>query len=206
MEGSQVSTHFDNSRVHGPTPTPSFLRELILRYAHEEEKQKTQPVAPPPSQTQQSSNNYSERAGQKRRRRDSPLPLSSDDEVIAIPSSPVPSGSSTPDVSPLPGICVCAILPASVLSRGDMHADLVACPVCQKDVPSSTINMHLDSGCKKYVSEGSTSTNTNAGAESSKSKQRQQWFHLLPGGKGVPAKAKAKDREKSKSKAKGKSR
>ncbi|KAI1784142.1 hypothetical protein LXA43DRAFT_1043792 [Ganoderma leucocontextum] len=160
-------------------------RELILRYAREEERRKVQPVAPPPSRTQQSSySDHSERAGRKRRRRDSPLPPSSDDEVIAIPSSPVPSGSSTPDINSLPGF--------------------VACPVCQKDVPSSTINMHLDSGCKKYISEGSTSVSNNAGAESSKSKQRQQWSHLLPGGKGKGAPAKGKDGDKSKGKGKAK--
>ncbi|KAM5542625.1 hypothetical protein V8D89_003586 [Ganoderma adspersum] len=163
-------------------------RELILRYALEEEQRKAQPIALPPSRTQQSSNsNRSERAGQKRRRRDSPLPPSSDDEVTVIPSSPIPSRSSTPDVSSLP--------------------DLVACPVCQKDVPSSTINMHLDSGCKKYTSEGSTSTSKPVGAESSKTKQKQQWSNLLVGRKPKAAPAKAnKDRDKSKSKGKGKAR
>ena len=87
-----------------------------------------------------------------------------------------------------------------------MHADLVGCPVCQKDVPSSTINMHLDSGCKKYTSEGSTSTSRPVGADSSKTKQRQQWSNLLAGGKPKAAPAKGKDRDKSKSKGKGKAR
>ena len=67
--------------------------------------------------------------------------------------------------------------------------------------------MHLDSGCKKYLSEGSTSTSNNAGVESSKNKQRQQWSNLLAGGGGKGrGKAKDLDKGKSKSKGKGKSR
>ncbi|PIL30564.1 transcription factor [Ganoderma sinense ZZ0214-1] len=160
-------------------------RDLILRFALEEERRKSRPVLPSLSQTRKSSNgNHSERLGQKRRRRDSPLPPSSDDEIVAIPSSPAPSGSSTPDISSLP--------------------DLVECPVCQKDVLSSKINMHLDSSCKKYLFEGSTPTGSNTGAESSKSKQKQQWSHLFPGSKGKNVPAKAKDRDQSKTKTKGK--
>ncbi|TBU21393.1 hypothetical protein BD311DRAFT_734474 [Dichomitus squalens] len=151
-------------------------RPLILRYAQEERKRKEQPAMLPHTRHE---TNPSGRAGRKRRRLDSPGPsASSDDEAIAIPSSPVPSGSSTPDISPLP--------------------DLVACPICQKDVPSSSINMHIDSGCKRYLSEGSAS-----GAplpDAAKSKQKQQWSRLLAGSGGsAPSKG-------GKGKGKGKSR
>ncbi|TBU60615.1 hypothetical protein BD310DRAFT_1037657 [Dichomitus squalens] len=151
-------------------------RPLILRYAQEEQKRKEQPAMLPHTRHEP---NPSGRAGRKRRRLDSPGPsASSDDEAIAIPSSPVPSGSSTPDISPLP--------------------DLVACPICQKDVPSSSINMHIDSGCKRYLSEGSAS-----GAplpDAAKSKQKQQWSRLLAGSGGsAPSKG-------GKGKGKGKSR
>ncbi|EJF62641.1 hypothetical protein DICSQDRAFT_126359 [Dichomitus squalens LYAD-421 SS1] len=152
-------------------------RPLVLRYAQEEQKRKEQPETLPHNRPDP---NASGHAGRKRRRLASPGPsASSDDEAVAMPSSPVPSGSSTPDITPLP--------------------DLVACPICQKDVPSSSINMHIDSGCKRYLSEGSASAPL---PDAAKSKQKQQWSRLLAGGGGsAPSKG-----GKGKGKGKGKSR
>ncbi|RPD59166.1 hypothetical protein L226DRAFT_488681 [Lentinus tigrinus ALCF2SS1-7] len=157
-------------------------RPLILRLASEEAARKAQPPQPPHARHDSS---HSERTGNKRRRLQSPV-IVSEDEVIVVPSSPAPSGSSISDSLP----------------------DTVLCPVCQKQVPSQKINAHLDSNCKRFLAEGSTSGSGPA-AESSKSKQKQRWNQLFSGGgtgSGAPPRSKDKDKDKDREKGKGKAR
>ncbi|KAI0373293.1 hypothetical protein BV20DRAFT_1119336 [Pilatotrama ljubarskyi] len=142
-------------------------RPLILRLANEELARKTRP------KVLQSTRPHHDEPLRKRKRSGSPA-SASDDEIVMIASSPPPSGSATPDALP----------------------DTVECPICQKAVPSQKINMHLDSGCKRHLAEGSSSSSAHPDP---KGKQKQQWSKLL--GKPPNAPGKGKDKGKGKARA-----
>ncbi|KAI0350227.1 hypothetical protein OH77DRAFT_1413481 [Trametes cingulata] len=141
-------------------------RPLILRLANEELARKTQPSVPPVARS------HRNEPPRKRKRSGSPA-SASDDEIVMLASSPPPSGSATPDALP----------------------DTVECPICQKAVPSQKINMHLDSGCKRYLAEG---TSSSTAPQDPKGKQKQQWSRLLGGTSNAPASARGKDKGKGK--------
>ncbi|KAI8999023.1 hypothetical protein BD414DRAFT_433472 [Trametes punicea] len=149
-------------------------RPLMLRLAKEESERKTRLI---PATT--NARLRSAEPPRKRKRSGSPGGPS-DDEFIVVPSSssPILSGSATPDALP----------------------DIVECPICQKMVPSTKINMHIDSDCKRHAAEGGFGN----GPTELKGKQKQQWSKLFDGpgagssiavvkGKKVKGKARTKD-------------
>ncbi|KAI0293427.1 hypothetical protein BC826DRAFT_382602 [Russula brevipes] len=70
---------------------------------------------------------------------------------------------------------------ASSSSKPLTSRSSIECPVCAKSVPMERINNHLDSNCKSYLSN----------ASSSKSRQKDAWSKLLDGKKS------GKEKEKS---------
>ncbi|KAI0329846.1 hypothetical protein GY45DRAFT_1251963 [Cubamyces sp. BRFM 1775] len=147
-------------------------RPLILRLANQEVERKSrpQPIIVP--------RRGSDEPTRKRKRSGSPNHTSDDEVVIAAPSSPLLSGSATPDALP----------------------DTVECPICQKFVHSQNINTHIDSNCKRYVADEASSS----ALADPKGKQRQQWG-LLFGNKGSGSST-AATRTKGKSKGKARAR
>ncbi|KAI0668511.1 hypothetical protein C8Q78DRAFT_1155695 [Trametes maxima] len=154
-----------NGAVESAVQAWKAARPLILRLANEEHERKTRP--PPPRDTR----THSKDPPRKRKRSGTPLTVS-EDEIIILPSSPVASGSATPDALP----------------------ETVECPICQKLVHSPRINMHIDSGCKRHIAE----TVPNATVPDPKGKQKQQWSLLLNKAGGAAA-TKTRDRGKGKS-------
>ncbi|KAI0806934.1 hypothetical protein C8Q74DRAFT_1342039 [Fomes fomentarius] len=156
-------------------------RPLILRLSREEEARKARPPQYPHPRENSNSNQLGQGAN-KRRRLHSP-PSESDDDVLLVPSSPAPSGSSAPPES-------------------DVPAGKVECPMCQKHVPLDKINPHIDSGCKRYLSDGSgsgTSGGPSGGKTTqNKNQQKQQWNSLFSGAGGG---SKVRDKGKGKSRA-----
>lgn len=173
------------------------LRPLILRLSREEEARKARPPQHPHPRQNSDSNQLGQGAN-KRRRLHSP-PSESDDNVLLVPSSPAPSGSSAPPESDVPA-GKHTRYPSSCASSSDLNPGKVECPMCQKHVPLDKINPHIDSGCKRYLSDGSgsgTSGGPSGGkATQSKNQQKQQWNSLFNGAGGG---SKARDKGKGKS-------
>jgi len=72
----------------------------------------------------------------------------------------------------------------------------VDCPLCHKSVPLDTINEHMDSNCKNFVSASLSGVSL----LKQKGKQRQEWSKILSGGSGTSAK-RSKEKERAKSEA-----
>ncbi|KAI9056907.1 hypothetical protein FKP32DRAFT_1585149 [Trametes sanguinea] len=158
------STLRKNVAVETAVATWQKARSLILRLAKEEIDRKTRPQ--PSSRTRQHSGERS----RKRKRSGSSVSIS--DEIVIPSSSPVPSGSVTPDALP----------------------DTVECPICQKAVLSKKINMHIDSGCKRHLAGGTVGEDSTA----PKGKQKQRWSELFNSSSSSNTSSKSKEKSKGK--------
>ncbi|KAH9890648.1 hypothetical protein C8Q73DRAFT_651859 [Cubamyces lactineus] len=150
-------------------------RPLTLRLANQEVERRLQPQ---PSTVPRA---HSGEPSRKRKRSGSSNHTSDDEVIMHAPSSPLLSGTATPDTLPAPRL-----------------KDTVECPICQKSVHSQKINMHIDSDCRRHIADEASSSATS----DSKGKQRQQWG-LLFGSKGAGSSTVT---TKTKGKSKGKAR
>ncbi|KAL7283043.1 hypothetical protein ACG7TL_002467 [Trametes sanguinea] len=162
------STLRRNVAVEAAVATWQKARSLILRLAKEDIARNTRPQSS--SHTQR----HPEERSRKRKRSGSSVSVS--DEIVIPSSSPVPSGSATPDTLP----------------------DTVECPICQKTVLSKKINMHIDSGCKRHLAEAPSGDDPTT----MKGKQKQRWSELFNASNSATTGGKNKDKAKGKLRAK----